>query len=51
LCAWNLLRKNIYVTNRRGIKLVCETLMETEKTKKEMKMRKEDKEGEKQRSH
>jgi hypothetical protein len=35
-----LLGRNIYVRNRRRVKLVCKTSMETERTKKEMKMRK-----------
>jgi hypothetical protein len=39
LCSWNLLGRNICVRNRRRVKLVCKTLMETERTKKEMKMR------------
>lgn len=34
LCSWNLLRRNIHVTNRRRIKLVCKNLRETETTKK-----------------
>jgi len=34
------LGRNIYVRNRRRVKLVCKTLMETERTMKEMKMRK-----------
>jgi hypothetical protein len=37
----------MYVRNRRRVKLVCKTLMETDRSKKEMKMRntKEEKNG------
>jgi len=40
LCPWNLLGWNVFVRNRRRVKIVCKTLMKTERNKKEMKMRK-----------
>jgi hypothetical protein len=40
LCPWNLLGRNIYVRNGIRVKLVNKTLMEIERTKKEMRMRK-----------
>jgi len=40
LFPWNLFGRNIYVVNRRRVKLVCKTLMKTERSKEEIKTRK-----------